>query len=1172
MLRRVSLAACLVAFTATAQDFRATIQGQVTDPSGASVSAATVKAIEVETNFSKEVKATADGIYTIPYLDPGTYTLEASAPGFQVLRRTQITLRVGDKLNVPFKLTVGQITQEVTVTGQQEVVETGSADRGLVFDPIKVQGLPLNGRQTYMLLALTPGVIFTQEQFGASGFSGTRGWDVNSNYKINGARTGQNLFLLNGAPISDQGGMWQLAPNVEAVDEFKVMTNTYDASYGRFGGGVVNTTLKSGTNDWHGNVFEYWRNRVLDANSFQNNISALPKGFHNQHQFGGVVGGPIRKDKDLVFFSFEGWQEVVPFPALQTVPPLDLRDGQHFTQYGYKIYDPLTRHPCNAATEACAGQSFISGPFPGNVIPPSRISPIGAKILSYFPAPNVNTLNNNFIASSNLGRYYYNQPMARWDHIAGPKDKIYALFTYQKGYEYRSTTGFPKPAATGNTDNERINTNYIADWNHVISPTTVLDVRASYGRFVQITPGYNNQAADLLAKDFGITNLTKAPTYPNASVPAFTFSGYGRLFAGDNSLSGRVDNQINFTPSLNMTRGRHNVRVGFELNYVARAETSSGAANGLFDFNNGWTQQRSGPQQNSFDGSTVASVLLGYPASGRVNYNDTSYRTRPYYGVYVQDDWKVNQRLTLNLGLRYDVQLPWLERFDRSNRGFDPYVKSPLSDQILAVWKKAKSDYDAANPNAKYPYPAPPSVITGGFLFPGKSGQPRRLYDTDWTNLAPRIGVAYRLRNDGKTVLRTGVGVFYQAPTQLDTTTGYQQQTNYITSLDGGITPAAGANLAGAYSLANAFPGGISLPLGAAGGLLTNVGNGGISFDPPHFKIPRTYQYSFGFEHELPGRILLESSYTGNYQIYVNLGYDMNAQGLAAQQQAIADPNYYSRTLPNPFFGLIPNNGNLGTSATTSAGTLLRPFPLFNGGITNNLLQNGMYRSDQLQVKVEKRVLGGENTGVMTWVLSYTWAKAFEANHRLNSWNTDEPIIYELDNTDKAHSLAFSGVWDLPLGQKRKFLRFDNKVLNGIVSDWRSSWIVTYVSGNPVGWPDLINSCSSWHAADQNENTWFNSDKSCYKQYPTNNIRTTPDRFGDLRAPAVGPFVNAAFEKTIPLTERYRVLLRAEGFNVTNSVQRPGPDTSFTSVTFGQLPKSQLNFPRFFQLAAKFYF
>src|SRR5712692_10465829 len=295
-----------------AQDYRATILGQVTDPSGSVVPQATVKATRIDTNQTTEVKTNANGIYTIPFLNPGTYNVEVSAPGFATLKRAGITLLTADKLNLSMKLEIGQITQEVTVIGQQEVMDTATASRGLNFDPLQTQQYPLNGRQTYMLLALTPGVIFTQEAFGATGFSGTRGWDVNSSYMINGGRTGTSQFLLNGAPISDKGGTWQLAPNVEAVQEFKVMTNTYDAQYGRFTGGVVNTTLKSGTNEWHGDVFDYFRNAVLDANSTQNNRVGARKAMHNLHQFGGVAGGPIRKDKDFVLYSLEIFREITP--------------------------------------------------------------------------------------------------------------------------------------------------------------------------------------------------------------------------------------------------------------------------------------------------------------------------------------------------------------------------------------------------------------------------------------------------------------------------------------------------------------------------------------------------------------------------------------------------------------------------------------------------------------------------------------------------------------------------------------------------------------------------------------------------------------------------------------------------------------------------------------------
>src|SRR5882724_7211309 len=336
-LRNTLAVCCFLTCTLSAQDFRATLLGQVRDSSGAVIPSATVRATRVENNIVSEVKTTSNGYYSIPFLYPGEYIVEVSAPGFKILKRTGITLQVADKVELPLRLEVGDLNQEITVSGQQETLETATASRGLVFDQIKTQEYPLNGRQTYMLMALTPGVIFTQEAFGATGFSGTRGWDVNNSYMINGGRTGTSQFLLNGAPISDTGGTWQLAPNVEAVQEFKVMTNTYDAGYGRFTGGIVNTTLKSGTNNWHGDVFEYFRNAVFDANLTQNNLVGAKKAKHNQHQFGGIVGGPIRKNKDFVFYSQESWREVTPFAKISDVPPMDMRDGQNFTKYGIQI-------------------------------------------------------------------------------------------------------------------------------------------------------------------------------------------------------------------------------------------------------------------------------------------------------------------------------------------------------------------------------------------------------------------------------------------------------------------------------------------------------------------------------------------------------------------------------------------------------------------------------------------------------------------------------------------------------------------------------------------------------------------------------------------------------------------------------------------------------------------
>ena len=1197
-----------------AQDFRAVISGQVTDPSGSAIPGVTIRATNVATSEVREVKTTAEGSYTIPYLNPGVYDLEVTAPGFHTLRRERVVLQVADKLNLPFKLQLGSITETVTVTAQQEVLETGSADRGLVFDPIKTQEYPLNGRQTYMLMSLTPGVLFTQEQFGPSGFSGTRGWDVNNSYKINGARTGQNLFLLNGAPISDRSGTWQLAPNVEAVQEFKVMTNTYDAQYGRFGGGVVNTTLRSGTSDWHGDVFEYFRNRIFDANYFQNNAVGAPLQAHNQHQWGGVAGGPIRKEKDFVFGSFEGWREIIGFSSIVGVPPMPLRTvvdnaggtgirGIDFGALGYHIYDPMTTHPCGGAGESCSTAQYWRNEFPGDILPADRINAVGLKILSYFPQPNVPVnctqrpctgLNNNFVSATNVGRYKYNQPMVRWDHIISERDKFYALATFQHGQEYRDQSGFGPPAGNGDVGSQRTDQNYVLDWTHTLSPTAVLDVRGSYGRFTSDFPRYTD--FNLTADKLGITQVFHAATFPKNTVPRITVTGYRDLFACCGTVEDwNTYNQWNFSPSLTMTHGKHTNHYGFEYNYVASGATSYGYSNGTLDFSQFWSQRNSGNNGGASDGAGVASLLLGTPTGGNVDWRESAYRTRPYFGFYVQDDWRITPRVTLNLGLRYEVQVPWLERFDRSNRDFDSTTKNPYSDAVLAKWAANRADWTAcANlppgtdcPNLgatngkadvtsdkalKYPYPAPPAMLVGGFVFPGVNGQPRRLYDTDWTNIAPRVGVAWRVLS--KTVVRAGGGIYYQSPTQDDTRSGFTQSTNYVRARANGLPNACGNDPSkpllcetGPFSLTTPFPLVEPAP-GASLGLATDVGNG-ISYDAPGFRIPRTYQYSLGFQHELPHAILAEVSYAGNYQIHVNTSFNSGRWSFADNEKAFNDAAWGNTPMPNPFFGIIPQRG-IANNVTIARRDLLRPDPIFPD-ITNNLVQDGRYRSDALQVKIEERVLGGKTSGILTWGVSYTLAKAFEANHRLNNWNAAEPLMHELDNTDKTHTFAFHGVYDLPFGKHRWLLR--DAVSTAIIGNWRLDWMLTYGSGYPVSYPDLVNSCGSWYADVQNEDHWFNNNRACYRTRLSNyERRAIPDRFPDLRNPAK-PQLNAALEKTIRFSERYRFQFRGEAFNATNTPIRPGPDTDFSHVsTFGQLPKTQNNWPRVLQVAGKIYF
>ena len=1164
MKKVLSTVLTLVCTSVLAQDYRATITGQVTDTSGSSVPNATVKVTNAGTNESIEVKTNGTGSYTVPYLQPGIVNVEISAPGFQTVKRENIVLRVADKQNLPVTMQIGQMNQEVTVIGQQEIIQSTNADRGLVFDPLKVQEYPLNGRQAYMLMALTPGVIFTQEQFGANGFSGTRGWDTNGSYKINGGRPGTNQFLLNGAPISTFGS-WQVAPNVEAIQEFKVQTNTYDAQFGRTGGGTVNTTLKGGTNAWHGDVFDYWRNRIVDANTFQNNAQGKPRGFHNQHQFGGIVGGPVRKNKDFIFFSQESWREVVPFPLVTSVPPVEIRDGQHFTQFGVKVFDPLTNRPCAPSDNCLSGTQFVRDQFPGNAIPVNRISPVGRNVLALFPAANQNVtqLQNNYLRADSLGRYGYDQPSGRWDHVFNDKDRLYGLITYQHGHEFRNNNGFEPPAQRGNITSQRTDQNYIFDFTRVWSPTMVMDIRGSFSRFTSIFPD-GDQDFDFTYDKLGIKQFPIPPTVGRKTAPVFRLDLYPDIIG--TSFNWSTDNHMDFAPSVTMTKGKQTWHWGYEFAQIGRGNGGPGLATGRLDFNSRfWTQQYKERGFGQGDGSGVATLLLGLPTGGQIDYNDTYYRRQYYHAVFFQNDWKVSKNLTVNLGLRWDVQVPFYELHDRVNAAFDWNAKNPLSDQLVASWRAAKTQWDAANPTKTNLYPAAPSEIKGGLTFPGVNGVPRKIYDTDWTNIQPRVGVAWQFLN--KTVMRGGFGVFHRQPTNGGLTNGFSRSTGYLRSLDGDFTPSA--RLTGAYSLENPFPDGYLNPTGSSLGLNTNVGSG-LSIDTRTLPIPRIYEFSFGIQRELPFGMVIDASYSGNRAVHEPAGQQWGNPSRADFDLAHQDPAYLNTSLPNPFKGILPAATGFGSSTGINAYDLRRPYPIFPGVFVNTN-PVGKYWYDSLQVSLERRFFGSRETGALTFGVSYTFSKGFEANHRLNDWNFAEPLIHELDNNDKPQTVAFHGLWDLPIGKSRRFLAVKNSVANSIVSGWSLDWIFSYSSGYPVGKPNAIFSCGDYRVSDQSYQQWFNNDPKCYSDYQPYSLRNVEDRFANIRNPSA-PQLNMALQKTFKINERYSFQFRGESFNVTNTVIFPGPNTDWRSPQFGQVTLQQQNFPRLVQFAGKVYF
>ncbi len=853
---RAFLAPCLLFIAASAlfaQEFRGTITGQVTDPSGALVSQASVTAVNNATQQSYPTTTTDKGVYFIPYVLPGTYTVTVEATGFKQQVQQNVVVQASQSVGLNFALQLGTETQKIEVTGAPPLIETANGSGGTVLTEQQIANLPLNGRQIYTLIGTTPGSQFLQTQFGSQGYSGTRGWDVSNNYTLGGGVQGYQQFTLDGTNVTMQAhgsqGTWELAPNPDALQETNIMTSTYDARYGRTGGGTVNMVTKSGTNAYHGDLYEYLENGDLNANNFENNLNGLPRQNVHQHQYGGTFGGPIKKDKIFFFGSFEGYHQNIPFTTVTSVPPAYLRpngtSGVDFTQSGFTVYDPNTT-VCTAPGGTlgnCPGNKYSRTAFPNDTIPQSRINPIGAAVENLYPLPNTgNGIQNNYTANV-PDKYRYYQPMARVDYDTSDKTRWYSMFAYQHGTEFRNSSGFPSPAENGNINQMRQALVATQDMTHIFSPTLLADFKGSFSRYIQIAPN-GDLSSTVTPQSIGL-NMPKVPTTTLDLLPQFSTSQDYPQVVG-NSTGTDIFNTLTFDNDWTKTLNKHTLHFGGEVAFFQYGNPNSvGNPNGTFSFGTQNTQFN--PLQRNVlagvnDGFPIGDMLLGYPSSGNVSYNTTTIQGFPYWALYLQDDWKATKNLTVNIGIRYDLQAGLRERYNRLNRGMCFTCVNPISNDPTYQANLVKDGPALAAAGIN---PASLQTVYGGLTFPGVNGNNKDAYDTDWTNIEPRIGFAYAL--GPKTVLRGGYGIFYTVGLEGGSDIGFSQSTPYTNTLNGGVTPT------NYFASGNPFPAGVIVPPGNSLGLLTALGNG-ASIDFPGRRIPRSQQFSFGFQRELPAR------------------------------------------------------------------------------------------------------------------------------------------------------------------------------------------------------------------------------------------------------------------------------------------------------------------------------
>jgi hypothetical protein len=1311
----LGLAACFLVLAAPqrslAQEFRATLTGQVTDPSGAFVPKASVTAVNSETGSIYNAETGNSGVYYIPYVVPGTYTVTVKADGFKTAIQDKVLLLAGKYFNQNFKLTVGAIKETMEITAAPPMLETANGSGGTILDERTLENVPVSGRQVYMLIGTVPGSQFTQQQFGPGGFSGTRGWDVTNQYIIGGGVNpadtsgGYNQFTLNGTNITQQttydnqgAGTWNVAPNLDAIQEVNVMTTTYDARYGRTTGGTVNIVSKNGTNAFHGTLYEGYRDGSLfDANSLTNVfISGAPTQQQVENQFTGTFGGPIKKDKLWFFFSFEGYRQSIYNTVTANVPPLYLRPGDPsnpagqnvdfglvqtmdpglgldangnpidpYKAYGLTLFQPgdssnptnpnnavcITGGPAAACNQNNVGHNSASvyggGTNGGSLLPAAQLNPTALTMLQlgYIPQPNIGNAEKfvggfgepaNFFAVT-PDYYSYNQPMIRVDYNTSEKTKWYSFFEWQKGHEYRTGNGLTGIEANGNINWTRENWAASQDMIHTFSPTFLGDFKISFSRFVAAVPDGDLSAAQPASK-IGLT-MPIPPTTSLKAYPEYSIGSMPTIFGNSNNLDATTN--ITLDADFTKSKGPHNIHFGGGAAYFTYGNPgNAGNANGTFGFSGQWTQYDpynsncyqpqslenigSGCSGNyAPNGSGWADFLLGLPGSGGVNWNDSLFDYQPVWNLYAQDDWRVTRRLSVNLGLRYDVQIGLKERYNELTRGMCLTCVNPITDdgtyQQNIATPANMAAWQAAGINL-----ASLKTVYGGAVYVGRNGQPRNAYNTDWSNIAPRLGFAFAV--DPKTVVRGGWGFMYGAGLEGGSPVGYQQTTSYTTSNDLGLDPVQGgappgAPSAGPYGVGSpypssaAYPLGLLPPVGANAGLLTGVGNN-VAFDYPQRKIPRTQVASFGFQRELPHQFTLDARWAGNYASRLRTFLWTNGTITYPQlQYALATNNaVYSQQVPNPYYGVFSMSypGGCGTMPTVQAITLLLGFSQYCGGPGNSNTGealNGQYNAplgrnwyNGLETKLTKRTNHG-----LTLNLAYTWEKIINGDGYQNGWPyQDANQVHWISGYDRTQVLAITGVYELPVGKGRTLLSNAPRPVDMALGGWSLGWTFAAQSGTPVGINSGYNyTCNSFASPKKsNVSQWINpltriyqattgETPSCATKVPiigglaNISYNTTPGVTNTVRNPTV-PDLDLSLEKDFKVTERVKFTLRGEAFNAMNSVLLGGPDTTPTDAAaslfyntttkhsywtgFGTVAPNQLNFPRNLRVSGKITF
>jgi Carboxypeptidase regulatory-like domain/TonB dependent receptor len=1144
-----SLILALTVGRLAAQVSGASLEGTVQDPTGAVVAAASIELLNTSTGVKANAKTNAEGRFVFPSIPAGgPYTVVVEAGGFKKEERPGLVLEVNQSARIALTLQVGSSSETVLVTSAAPLLETSTAEMGSVIDNRSIVNLPLNQRNPYALVFLAPGVN-----------GGVTAQYNSENISINGGRPGSSEILVDGIPSSPplvnpiQG--FAVFPSVDAVQEFKVQTNSYSAEFGRTGSGIINLIYKSGTNVYHGSAFEFLRNSDLDSNSFFSNLHGTPLANFKRSQFGGSLGGPLDipkfyrgKDKTFFFFAYEGLRQGSAASVTTTVPTALQRAGdfsQTLNSAGAKvlIYDPTTT--------IASGSGYIRQPFPGNVIPPSRIDPVAANVVKYFPLPNqAGTISgsNNFFAS---GKSVLNSDQidAKVDENINERNRFFVRYS-RRNLSQPFAALFPAAdvvAENGNSE-PQISNSVAVDYTYTLNPTFLMEFRYGFARtlinFVPVSEGFNPTTLGL-------------PSYIAQNADQLLFPGFAaaNYFTLGDAAQGQYRHGAFESHLLGATATKvlssHVIKFGAEGRLLRANDTESGASTGNFSFTTAITQGPNPSAATATAGNSIASMLLGI-GSGTMTIDSKNAATESkYYGFFVQDDWKVTRKLTFNIGLRYGFDVPRTERYNRMET-FDPNVASPVAAKV-------------GLPN-----------LVGGIEYAGVNGAGRQQYATDFNGFDPRFGFAYQLNSS--LVVRGGYGIFHAPSLRAAGATignyGFSATTTY-TGSPNGLTPSV--------YLSNPFPTGLNQPAGSSQGLLAGYGT---SFETPltgDNRVAYTQNWDLDLQKQLRGNLLIDVAYVGNHGLHLNQAGETDYNLDQLTPQALTLGTALQQSVPNPFFGLI-TTGPL-AAATVPRSYLVAPFPQYTL-IQANYPTGGYTIYHAVQVKVEKRFSQGLNL-----LLAFTGQKLIDDYSIISNVgnNTGIQNIYNpageraVSSNDISKRLVISGGYTLPFGRGQKFGSHWNKAANAALGGWQTNGIATAQTGFPLA-VTTNNSSSSGSTSLRPNNNGTSAALSGPISLRLNGYlnaavfsQPAPFTFGntgrtlpDVRGPGTQNIDFSLFKNFQPI-ERITLQFRAEAFNILNQVVFGSPNTVLSSGQFGVI-SSQSNSPRTIQFALKIIF